>query len=171
MFEPVYCSFKVLDINAISIYIYNDIIRTYLYQFKGCFDIELADAFLQPFYRELSFMYSGFTIVPVPSYKKEDEKRGFNHVVEIFSRLKLPIEDVLIKTARFKQANNKKNERKDISKFLTVKGTDSLRGKRVLIVDDVYTTGSTMKAAIQLVKSLGPKEIRVLVMSKTEYKS
>lgn len=116
-------------------------------------------------------MYSGFTIVPVPSYKKEDEKRGFNHVVEIFSRLKLPIENVLIKTAHFKQANNKKNERKDISKFLTVKCTDSLRGKRVLIVDDVYTTGSTMKAAIQLVKSLGPKEIRVLVMSKTEYKS
>jgi len=37
----------------------------------------------------------------------------------------------------------------------------------VLLVDDVYTTGATMRAMIDLVKSRGAKTIQILVMSKT----
>jgi predicted amidophosphoribosyltransferase len=35
-----------------------------------------------------------------------------------------------------------------------------------LIVDDVYTTGSSVKAAISLIKKYNPKEIRVLTVAK-----
>ena len=43
--------------------------------------------------------------------------------------------------------------------------TDS--GKKVLIVDDVFTTGSTVNAMIDLIKPKNPKKIKILVMSKT----
>jgi len=40
-------------------------------------------------------------------------------------------------------------------------------GDKILIVDDVFTTGATVQGIIKLVKTLNPKKIRVLVMSKT----
>ena len=42
--------------------------------------------------------------------------------------------------------------------------------KNILIVDDVFTTGSTIRAAIDLVKQAKPKNIKVLVMAKTVFK-
>jgi xanthine phosphoribosyltransferase len=42
---------------------------------------------------------------------------------------------------------------------------------KILIVDDVFTTGSTLNAAIDLIKQGQPKNIKVLVLSKTIYKT
>ena len=58
--------------------------------------------------------------------------------------------------------------RRDISKYMELIDRPDLFNKKILLVDDVYTTGSTMKAAIDLVKQLHPKKIKVLVISKTK---
>ena len=75
--------------------------------------------------------------------------------------------DILEKTANVKQADLSKEQRKDIKSYMKVKQNVNLFNKKVLIVDDVYTTGSTIDAAINLIKGLRPKKIKVLVMSKT----
>ena len=167
LFKPKFNKFNVDGYKGIAIYDYDETIKAYLYQFKGCFDIELADIFLEPYYFGLRLMFDGFTMIPVPSYLEDDKERGFNHVVTIFSKIKLPMVDALIKTSHFKQANNTGKERKNIKDYLKIKELAFLKGKKILIVDDVYTTGSTMKACIELVETLHPKEIRILVMSKT----
>lgn len=106
-------------------------------------------------------------MIPIPSYIYDDEAREFNHVIEMFNCLGLPMKKILIKTHKFKQALNNSSKRKEISKHLEVFGEHDLSGKKVLLVDDVYTTGSTMKAAIRLIEKLNPKSIEILVMSKT----
>lgn len=108
--------------------------------------------------------------MPIPSFYLDDERRGFNHVFEIFKYLKLPMIKILEKTDAFKQANHSSKDRTNIHKYLKLINGDNLFGKKVLIVDDVYTTGSTMKAAIKLVESLHPKDIKILVLSKTLFK-
>ena len=158
--------FKVSGYKALAVYHYDEKIKSLIYQLKGCFDIEIADVFLSRYKDELNLMFHNYVMIPVPSYYKDDLKREFNHVVEIFKILKLPMLKILRKTKGVKQANSTSKQRKDISKYLTIKNTD-LSGKKVLIVDDVYTTGSTMKAAIKLVEKLHPKTIKVLVISKT----
>ena len=111
--------------------------------------------------------YKDYYVVPVPSYKNDDEERGFNHVVEAFKSLKIKTLDLLEKTAHHKQAERGAKRRKDIRKYLRVKEQIDLSKKKILIVDDIYTTGATIKAAINLVEKLNPKTIKVLVLAKT----
>ena len=163
-----FIKFDVDGVSAVSIYDYDDRIQSLLYQFKGCYDYELKDVFLGRYNRELSIRYKNYIIVPIPSYVEDDEEREFNHVVEIFKSLKLQMLFLLKKTARVKQATSTSSQRKNINKHIELIDKPDLSNKKILIVDDVYTTGSTMKAAISLIRQLNPKKIRVLVISKTK---
>ena len=166
-FEPRFISFNVNGYQALALYEYSAYIKNQVYLFKGCFDYELKDTFMNLYFKELKMRYSGYKIIPIPSYKADDETRGFNHVVEVFKTMGLEMLPIIEKTAHFKQAEHKAKKRNEISKYLVIKDKVDLRKSRVLIVDDIYTTGSTMKAAINLVEKLDPKDIKVLVLAKT----
>ncbi len=167
---PLFTKFKVGKYKALAIYEYDERIKKLLYQFKGCFDIEIFDVFLSRYARELRLIYDGFILMPVPSYKEDDEIREFNHVEEMFKILKLKTIKALTKTKKVKQANLSFVQRKQIKDFLEITNGEALRNKKILLVDDVYTTGSTMAAAISLVEQYHPKKIEILVMSKTSLK-
>ena len=169
--EPVFISFKVNGYKALSVYEYTPYIKNLIYLYKGCFDYEMKEVFLNLFYREIKARFSNYKIIPIPSYHEDDNKRGFNHVVEAYKILGLDCLNIIEKTAHHKQAEKSANKRKMISKYLALTSRPNLEKTKVLIVDDIYTTGATMKAAINLVESLNPKEIRVLVLAKTSDKA
>lgn len=166
-----FISFDVQGHKALSIYKYDSKIQELLYQLKGCFDIEIADVFLSRYWRELHLRFFRYLIVPIPSFIKDDQVREFNHVEEIFKRLKLPMKKLITKTKGVKQANSSFEKRKEIGKYMLLNESVDLSKTKILLVDDVYTTGSTMKAAVKLIESLYPKDIKILVMSKVENKN
>lgn len=168
--EPKFVRFKVNGYKALSIYEYTPFIKNLIYTYKGCFDYELKDSFLSLFFKEIKLKYRDYKIIPVPSYKKDDERRGFNHVIEAFRQLGLDVLPIVEKTYHHKQAEKGAKQRKDIKKYLALNTNDSLEKNKILIVDDIYTTGATMSATINLVEKLKPKEIRVLVLAKTRDK-
>ena len=168
--RPTFRNFKIGNFDALSIYDYTERIQSLLYQFKGCFDIELSSVFLERFCFELTLLYKDYLLIPIPSFKEDDETREFNHVIEMFSFLRLKSLNILIKTSHFKQASHNASKRKEIEKYIELSERPDLTKKKVLLVDDVYTTGATMKAAINLIKELHPRCIKVLVMSKTIFK-
>lgn len=106
--------------------------------------------------------------MPAPSYITSDEKRGFNHVVEMFSLLHLKMITCIHKIDDVKQSDCSSKQREEIIKHLKIDENAPLKNKKILIVDDVYTTGSTVKAMIRLINRYKPKKIEVLVMSKTK---
>ena len=166
-FEPKFTSFNVNGYKATAIFEYTPYVKELIYKYKGCFDYELKDVFLNLYYKEIRMRYSTYKIIPIPSYAEDDKVRGFNHVVEMFKKLGLEPLPIIEKTAHFKQAENKAKKRSEINKYLVIKKPIDLSNTKVLIVDDIYTTGSTMRAAINLVEKLNPKQIRVLVFAKT----
>lgn len=168
-FHPRFKEFTFESVKVLSIYEYKDTIKEKLFIFKGCFDYELYSTFLNIYENELKIKYTGFHIVFVPSTKESDEKRGFNHVKEMFKFLNLPTIDLLKKVGNDKQANSSYQERKEIGKHIVLTKKIDLSGKKVLIVDDVITTGATLKASINLIKSLNPKKIEILTMAKREF--
>ena len=163
-----FTTFKVAGYSALSIYRYDDKIQSLLYQLKGCYDIEIADVFLLRYKRELSLYFHSYVVVPIPSFEHDDKLREFNHVEEIFKSLNLPMKKLFRKTKKVKQADLTADKRKLINKYIELIDDIDLSKTRVLLVDDVYTTGSTIKACISLIQKLHPKNIKVLVMSKTE---
>ena len=164
--NPKFIKFEIEAVEGVAIYEYDDNIKAILYQLKGCYDIELAPVFLNRFKKELHLIYKGYTIIPVPSYRKDDEKREFRHVEEIFKCINLPIIYAIEKVTPFKQAEHTRKDRSHIGQHLQLVKPTAITGKKILIVDDVSTTGATLKALIKLVRSAKPKTIKILVMSK-----
>ncbi len=114
--------------------------------------------------------FRGYKIIPIPSYVEDDKKRGFNHVLEAFKKVGLEVLPIIEKTAHQKQADQTAKKRKEICKYLAFRGKINLENTKVLIVDDIYTTGSTIRATINMVERLNPKDIKVLVLAKTSDK-
>lgn len=164
--NPRFIRFEIDGMDALAIYEYDDNIKSILYQLKGCYDIELAPVFFNRMKRELHLMYKGYTMLVAPSYKLDDEKRGFKHVEEIFKYINLPIVHPIDKISPFKQAEHTRRERGRIGQHLQLIQPELISEKKILIVDDVSTTGSTLRALIKLVKEAKPKAIKILVMSK-----
>lgn len=171
--QKCYNGFELINkkeyINGIEVrylYDYNEFLKKNIYLLKGCYDIELKDMFLDRWKYILRLIYKGYLLVPVPSYFESDNKRGFNHVEEIFSSLKLISNKCLKKTKDIKQANLSKKQREKIDKVLIIENGEILKGKKVLIVDDIYTTGSTLNACINLVRKYYPKVLKCLILCK-----
>lgn len=150
---------------GLAIYEYNSKIRECLFMLKGNKDYAIADVFINNFLHYLKMKYLGFTMVFAPSYFKDDLERGFNHVEAIFKNMNLPQLHVLHKSERIKQTGLKREERMKIGNYIYIDNVD-LSKKRLLLVDDVYTTGSTIKACISLLESKNPISIQILVMSR-----
>lgn len=154
-----------LYINGVEcfvLYYYDDFFKHLLYRYKGCYDFVLKDCFLIDNIKYLKRKYKGYSVVLAPSNKDSEEKRGFNHLEEIFKKLDLPIIKCFRKSKKWKQSDKKFNERKEIQKVIKIDKT-LLKGiKKVLIVDDVLTSGSTIQTMIRQIPTNIDKKVLVL---------
>ena len=167
--DAKFIGFKIGNIKGVAVYEYTDFIKEMIYKYKGCHDYELKDVFLYRYLNYLRILYRGYNVVPAPSFHIDDEKRGFNHVVEIFKALKLNMLPVIKKVKAHKQSDMSYKKRFEIKKILEIDSVD-LKDKKILLVDDIFTTGSTLTSCIDLLKSRGAKKIEILVIAKTKKK-
>lgn len=131
-----------------SSWLYNDAFKTCLIQYKEAGDEALKDIFLYPVKKEVRKYLRGYTLLLMPSTKEKLEQRGFSHLKYMFSGLKLPMLEPFITEQNQKGKSLK--ERKEITKSITLKENIKLPYK-IALVDDVYTTGSTIKGALNCI--------------------
>lgn len=100
-------------------------------------------------------------LVPVPLHPKREVKRGYNQsrvIAEgIQQVLSLPIEDgVLLRVVNNpSQTKLKKRERADnVQQIFRVVDTERLAGKHVLLVDDVVTSGATIRECLLQLRTI-----------------
>lgn len=165
--RPTFVVTKLDGTKVSSLYLYNDTVKSMLYQFKGCFDIEMAPVFLARQATYLKLVYRDWILVPAPSNNERNETRGFNHVEEMFKCLNKPFIHPISKTDNVKQADLNFEERQNIGKHLSWNEGVVVRGKKILFVDDLMTTGATAKACIKMLKEHGANKVEVLVMART----
>ncbi len=148
---------------ALVLYKYHGEFQNLLFRFKSLGDYELKDIFLYYFLPYLRLKFKNYWMVAAPSYSEREKKRGFSHVKEIFSSLGLRQLDLFIKTKDIKQADLGREERSKIGDCILLREKVSLKNYKILLVDDVLTTGSTIRACYSLLRELGARKIKVLV--------
>jgi ComF family protein len=111
-------------------------------------------------------------IIPVPLHPKRKRARGFDQakvLAKELSKLKeLPLENLVLRKVKnvLPQTSLEREERmKNVRGAYTVLKSGKIRGKTVLLVDDVYTTGSTLKECSRELLRAGAKEVRGITIA------
>lgn len=115
----------------------------------------------------------GFILIPIPLFKNRVRWRGFNQAEEIAKKLskfsKIPLFcNVLIKTRKtLPQLNLPQQIRKEnVEGVFSCQRPDIIREKKILLVDDIFTTGSTMEEAASVLKRAGAKNVWGIVVAR-----
>lgn len=110
--------------------------------------------------------------VPVPVHISDFADKGFSHgalIAEVVARgLRKPLlKDMLIKRCKTKHlAKLRADERADVLKgAFVVKDSQNVTGKRLLLVDDIITTGATIGECAKTLRKAGCPEVRAYVFS------
>ena len=136
------------------------------------------------------------TIIPVPVSSKRMNERGYNQseliaddivkqITEISSKHILDgilstqknniqkikyecVTDCLIKNKNIIEQSklNKEQRQKNIQGVYILKNKEKLINKKILIIDDIYTTGSTVNECCKILQEAKPKKIDVFTVAK-----
>ena len=112
-------------------------------------------------------------VVPVPLHWRRYWRRGFNQAEAIArplaAGLRIPVANVLQRHHPTRpQTGTRRQERlRNLSGAFRLKQRTVLTGQRVLLVDDVFTTGATLNCAATELRKAEPALITVLAAART----
>jgi ComF family protein len=116
-------------------------------------------------------------IVPAPLHWVRWLQRGFNqsHLLarELRRRLRIPVVNALRrrKMTRAQAGLTRAGRRVNVAGAFSARRTSAVRDRRVLLVDDVMTTGATMNACAGALKRAGAGHITVLTLARADRRS
>lgn len=135
----------------------------------------MADAFVKAL--SGSFDRSNAMLVSVPLTEARQKRRGYNQAEELSRRLSELlsveyVEDVLFKIREAEPQKNLTSEEraKNVEGVYRVHKRKECKGKTVVLVDDIMTTGTTGSAIASLLLYAGAKEVVFLVAAATAEK-
>lgn len=155
---------------------YDDQSRNMIIRFKHTDATHLASAFGEMMYHAArDLLKSTDLLIPIPLHRWRLFKRGYNQaglLARVVSqRSKVPALFNALQRDRQtpSQAGLKRQERQANLRgafSVSQKHLAAIHGKVVTIIDDVWTTGSTLTEACQVLLRAGAKEVRVLTLAR-----
>lgn len=149
---------------ARSTYLYKGVVKDAMYSFK----YDNMRSFAEMFARDMARLHgreimlnAPQVIIPVPMYKKKQRKRGYNQA-EVLAKalgkcLSLPVDSgyiVRIEDTLPMKELGRSGRVENLENAFQI-ANSSVKYERVILVDDIYTTGSTLEAVTRVVKRAG----------------
>lgn len=147
-----------------ALYTYNEAMKEYFSKYKFQGDAMLSNVFAKEVKQVLK-NYKGYTIIPVPLSKERMKERQFNQITAILNAAKISYHDILEKKDIKKQSEKSRKERLTSDCPFRIK-SDSQIPDKVLIPDDIYTTGATLKGIYHLFYEKGAKIVKSLTIAR-----
>jgi len=115
-----------------------------------------------------------YALLPIPLSPRKERERGFNqaqNIAHVLSRqFGLPIlNNVLVKAKDTSQQADQKDweaRKKNVTGSFVVMRPEAVKGKKIMLVDDVWTSGATMNEAARVLKEAGAKQMIGFVIAK-----
>lgn len=148
---------RIIERNGLKVetfYEYDSLFKSILIQYKESCDEALKDVLLYRISDYINIRYFDYQILFVPSSNYKLQYRGFNHLEEMFEKVKLK------RVTGLRMKNDLYQEGKSRSERLLMQDNYVYEGDyldKVLIVDDVLTTGSSLRGVYDNVKVFSKK--------------
>lgn len=115
-------------------------------------------------------------IIPVPLHPDREKKRGFNQAYQIALGISEILHTEIWDKVIFRVKNNvsqtglePEQRQKNVENIFQLQDPAAVRGKHLLIVDDVITTGATIEACIKVLASAGNVRFTLACLARTMY--
>jgi len=113
-------------------------------------------------------------VVPVPLHAERERERGFNQATllarALASRNRLPLDEWSVvrdaHTSRHRAGMDARGRRETVEGAFRVERPRLVAGERILLVDDVFTTGATVSACAQALRDAGAADVFVLTLAR-----
>lgn len=161
---------------ARSVFVFNDILRNIIHSMKyeestsiGTYLGNLAAVYLKKF-----SPFEKIDIVsPVPLHRVKKRIRGYNQSEYISRKIAKEMNwkhlPTLIKRIRFTDTQTRlsaKAREKNVSNAFGLNSGHNINGKNILLIDDVFTTGSTANSITRYLKENGVNKVYVLTVAR-----
>lgn len=160
---------------GVATFKYNDAIKHSIYRFKYINKREYGAFYASRTVKVNGHIINGWdadVIIPVPLYRKKQNKRGFNQAYvlakEIGLIMNIPCEKGLLIRKRDTIPQKELNDterKKNLEGAFAVDRVNLSGIKAVILVDDVYTTGSTVNQCAMLLKAAGVRKVYFIALS------
>lgn len=144
---------------------YNQAMKEFMQQYKFQGNYQLRHVFADTM-RTAIEKYDFDLLIPIPVTKQTLHTRGFNQVTGLIESV--PYQELILHQKERKDAQSCKDRhaRLNTEQPFTLKEGSQLRGKNILIVDDIYTTGRTLYHAAVLCRDAGCKRLQSLSLAR-----
>jgi ComF family protein len=117
--------------------------------------------------------FSGMdAIIPLPMYPDKEYKRGYNQAAiiaeGIAKSMNVPLMNKMVLRSRLTETQTKKHRAdrwQNVEGSFNISNPSALMGKKVLLVDDVITTGATIEACAQVISQLSGSAIYIATLA------
>ncbi|MDW0116935.1 phosphoribosyltransferase family protein [Sporosarcina thermotolerans] len=149
-----------------SLYTYNEAMREYLHQYKFLQDVALSGVFANELRNELK--RKNAIIVPIPMHLDKKIERTFSHVEELLHAANIPFEDLLVKTNTEVMGEKTREERLAMRHLFSIKEGTVIQQTTYILVDDIYTTGTTLQHAATALLEAGAERVEAVTLIRAE---
>lgn len=164
--ESKFERFEVKE-EIISLYRYNDAMKDYVHRYKFMKDVLLAKVFREEIFNALKNRKE--MIVPIPIHPQKKKERTFAHVDELLKASNISFQHVLEKKTNETQGEKSREERLNTPQLFKLKKNADINNKEILLVDDIYTTGTTIKHAKTLLLNAGARKVSAFTLIRSEF--
>jgi competence protein ComFC len=141
-----------------SIFVYDEFLKETLAKFKFRGDYILTKVFT-PFVKEKLQTLEYDSIVPIPLSPERLYDRGFNQSEALIREAGFITAELIKRTHSEKQSKKSRYERIHIQQVFELRPNINVEKKRILLADDIYTTGSTLYHAARMMKQAGASSV------------
>lgn len=131
-------------------YVYNEFLEGMLFQFKEGRDIALKDVFMHANLAQFKRQYKGYTLVLMPSSPEKISERGFKSMKLVLEKSGLKMIEPFYKSKEYKQSLQEFNQRNQINEVMFRNRNVTIPKTKLLLIDDVCTSGATLNRAYEL---------------------
>lgn len=120
-------------------------------------------------------------LIPIPLHPTKEKKRGFNQsylltqgagkiLINLYPEKKFRIEEKILKRTRNipsqTECRDYHRREENVKNVFSVSDPNRVRNETIIIIDDVFTSGATMREAVKTLKAAGAKKIMALTVAK-----